>query len=90
MSSLDESGLLTYPPMPLRRLVFWMALAGLSLLLLGLLAVALPDSMSGPVIWTLSANHGFRKADLIGSALLAIGSALTWLILLVWQWRYTQ
>jgi hypothetical protein len=76
--------------MPLRRLVFWMALAGLSLLLLGLLAVALPDSMSGPVLWTLSANHGFRKADLIGSVLLATGSALTWLMLLVWQWRYTQ
>ena len=76
--------------MPLRRLVFWMALAGLSLLLLGLLAVALPDSMSGPVMWTLSANHGLRKADVIGAALLAAGSALTWLMLLVWQWRYTQ
>jgi hypothetical protein len=90
VNSLDESGLLTYLPMPLRRLVFWMALAGLSLLLLGLLAVALPDSMSGPVMWTLSANHGFRKADLIGEALLATGSALTWLMLLVWQWRYTH
>jgi hypothetical protein len=90
VSSLDESGLLTYPPMPLRRFMFWMALAGLLLLLLGLLAVALPDSMSGPVLWTLSADHGFRKADLIGSVLLAAGSAWTWLMLLVWQWRYTQ
>jgi hypothetical protein len=67
-----------------------MALAGLSLLLLGLLAVALPDSMSGPVVWTFSVNHGLRQADVIGSALLATGSALTWLMLLVWQWRYTH
>jgi len=90
VSSLDEPGLLASPPMPLRRLVFWMALVGLLLLLLGLLAVALPDSMSGPVVWTFSANHGLRQADVIGSALLVTGSALTWLMLLIWQWRYTH
>ncbi len=90
MSSLDEPGLLTYPPMPLHRLVFWMALAGLLLLLLGLLVVALPDTMSGQVLWTFSANHGLRQADVIGSVLLATGSALTWLMLLIWRWRYTQ
>jgi len=90
VSSLDDPGPLTCSPMPLRRLVFWMALAGLSLLLLGLLVVALPDSMSGPVVWTFSANHGLRQADVIGSALLATGSVLTWLMLLVWQWRYTH
>jgi hypothetical protein len=76
--------------MPLRRLVFWMALAGLLLLLLGLLVVALPDFASGPVVWTFSDDHGLRQADVIGSALLATGSALTWLMLLIWQWRYTR
>jgi hypothetical protein len=90
VSSSDEPALFASPPMPLRRLVFWMALAGLLLLLLGLLVVALPDSVSGPVVWTFSADHGLRQADVIGSAMLATGSALTWLMLLIWQWRYTR
>ncbi len=90
MSSLDEPGLFAAPPMPLRRLVSWMALAGLLLLFLGMLVVALPDPVSGPVVWTFSADHGLRQADVVGSALLATGSALTWLMLLIWQWRCTH
>jgi hypothetical protein len=90
VSVLDDPGLLASPPMPLRRPVFWMALAALSLLLLGLLAVALPDSISGPVVWTLDANHGLRLADAIGVAMMVTGSALTWIISLIWQWQQTH
>jgi len=71
----------------LRRPMFWTALAGLTLLLLGLLVIALPDSASGQVVWELSANHGFRSADVMGSMLLGAGSLLTWLMFLVWQWQ---
>jgi hypothetical protein len=67
-----------------------MALAALLLLLLGLLVVALPDSISGPVVWTLNADHGLRVADVVGVPMMMTGSALTWIISLIWQWQQTH
>jgi len=67
-----------------------MSLIALSFLLLGLMAIALPDSLSGPVVWEGSADHGLRQADMIGLALMALGSGLIWITGLIWQWRHPR
>ena len=89
MTALDESHLFP-PPARLRRLEFWLALVALLLLLAGLCAIALPDSISGALVWVFSAEHGLRQADVIGAALLTAGSALIWITSLAWQWLYTR
>jgi uncharacterized membrane protein YhaH (DUF805 family) len=89
MTALDDPSQLFPPPARLRRLEFWMALVALLLLLAGLLAIALPDSISGTIVWAFGADHGLRQADVIGAALLAAGSALIWITGLVWQWLHT-
>jgi len=89
MTALDESRLFP-PPARLRRLDFRVALLALSLLLTGLLSLALPDSISGTVVWTFSADQGLRQADVIGAALLAAGGALIWITGLLWQWLSTR
>jgi hypothetical protein len=76
--------------MPLRQPSFWLALAALSLLLLGLATITLPDSISGLVVWKLDSNHGARLADVVGALMLASGSALIWIISLIQQWQYTH
>ena len=88
MTAPDESHFFP-PPAPLRRLDFWMALIALLLLFAGLGGLALPDSISGTVVWALNADHGLRQADVIGAALIIAGSALIWITGLVWQWRRT-
>jgi|GEM_PF-5988807 len=90
MSALDDPGLLAPRPMPLRQPSFWLALAALSLLLVGLATVTLPDSISGPVVWELNSHHGARLADMAGAFMLATGSALIWIISLIRQWQYTH
>ena len=89
MTALDEAHLFP-PPARLRRLDFWMALIALLLLFAGLGAVALPDSISGTVVWALNADHGLRQADVIGAVLIIAGSALIWITGLVWQWQRTH
>ncbi len=89
MTALQDPGLLG-PPARLRRPAFWMALLSLSFLIGGLVLVAIPDSISGHVAWTFTANHGLRQADVLGLALLAVGIGLTWLTGWVWQWRQTR
>jgi hypothetical protein len=89
MTGPDEAHLFP-PPARLRRLDLWMALIALLQLFAGLAVVALPDSISGTVVWALSADHGLRQADVIGAALITVGSALTWITGLVWQWRRTM
>ena len=86
MTVLEDLGIFA-PPARLRKPAFWMALLSLSFLIGGLVLVAIPDSISGSVVWTFTANHGLRQADLIGLALLAVGIGLTWLTGWVWQWR---
>ena len=89
MTEPDEAHLFP-PPARLRRLDFWMALIALLQLFAGLGIVALPDSISGTVVWALNADHGLRQADVIGAALIIVGSALIWITGLVWQWRRTM
>ncbi len=80
--------------MPLRQPAVWATVLALSLLLLGLLAIALPNSASGPVIWTWVADYGFRDglrlADAVGLIMLGVGSVLIWIMGLIRQWRYTH
>lgn len=90
MSTLDDPGLLPRRPVPLRQASFWLVLVALSSLLLGLATIALPDSISGPVMWMFDAGHGLRMADVIGALMLAGGSALIWIISLIRQWRCTH
>ena len=89
MTVVEDPGLLA-PPARLRQPAFWMGLLSLSFLISGLVLVAIPDSMSGDVVLTFTANHGLREADLIGLALLVAGIGLTWLTGWVWQWRQTR
>lgn len=90
MSALDDPGLFPRRPVPLRQPSFWLAFLALSLLLLGLATIALPDSMSGPVMWMFDVRHGLRMADMIGMLMLASGSAMIWIISLIRQWRCTH
>ncbi len=89
MTTLDESHLF---PLPAQwgQLDFWMPLIALLLSSSGLWAIALPDSISGTVVWALNADHGLRQADVIGAALIVAGSALIWITGLVWQWQRTR
>ncbi len=89
MSALDEPGLLASPPMPLRRPGVWMGLLALLLLFSGLGAIALPDGLSGPVLWVCT-GYPVHQADVAGLAMLAAGSVLSWTISLVRQWQYTH
>jgi hypothetical protein len=52
--------------------------------------IALPDSISGQVMWELDAHHGARLADVVGVLMLASGSALIWIVSLIHQWQYTH
>jgi hypothetical protein len=89
MTTLEEPGLFA-PPTRLRQPAFWMALVALTLLILGLLAIAMPDLVSGSVVFAISADHGLRQADVVGLALLFIGSGLIWITGLIWQWQHTR
>jgi hypothetical protein len=89
MTTLEDPGLFA-PPTRLRQPAFWMSLIALVFLIVGLCAIAIPDAMSGPVVWEMSADHGLRQADLIGALLLLVGSSLIWITSLVWQWRHTH
>ncbi len=87
MSALDEAVLLAGPPVRLRQPAVWIALLALVLLTTGLVALALPDSVSGPVVWSLDAQNSLHQAKAIGLAMMAAGSGLVWLLTLIWQWR---
>ena len=89
MTTLEDPGAFA-PPARLRQPAFWMSLAALLLLVLGLCAVAIPDSLSGPVVWVMDSEHGLRQADVIGALLLLSGSSLIWLTGFIWQWRHTH
>ncbi len=68
------------------RLGKWLLLLG------GLVAIALPDAISGPIVWMYAAQPalGLHLADVVGFAMLAMGSTLIWIISLIRQWQYTH
>ena len=89
MTTLEDPGAFA-PPARLRQPAFWMSLVALSLLIVGLFAIAISDSVSGPVVWAMGPDHGLRQADIVGAMLLLLGSSLIWLTGLIWQWRHTH
>jgi hypothetical protein len=68
------------------RVLVLSALALLTILV-GFLALALPDSYEGPVLYSFDAAHSVRTLDGVGLALLAVGGTLAWGAGLLWQWR---
>ncbi len=54
-------------------------------LLAGLLALAAPDSYEGQVLYTFSEAHSVRLLDIVGVALLVVGSGIAWGAGLVWR-----
>jgi uncharacterized membrane protein len=57
----------------------------LLIIIVGLVVLALPDTMEGKVMVRWSAYHSLRVADIIGGVLVASGAALTWATALAWQ-----
>jgi hypothetical protein len=66
-------------------------LSALSLLILlaGLIALALPDSYEGNILYAFDDEHSVRRLDLIGLALVAVGGVVAWGGGLLW-WRRTR
>lgn len=63
------------------------AILALLILLTGLVVLALPDGMEGRQLLSLDAAHSLHVADLVGALLVAMGAALAWVAVLVWQRR---
>jgi len=57
------------------------------ILLVGLLALALPDPYEGGVVYALDTTHAIRALDVVGLALLTVGGATAWGAGLLWQRR---
>jgi hypothetical protein len=61
------------------------AIVALLIIVIGLVVLALPDTMEGQVVVSWSAYHSLRVADLVGGVLVAGGAGLTWITALAWQ-----
>jgi hypothetical protein len=72
----------------------WMVIAlsgvGVLFILLGLMALALPDTYEGIYVWQLNSEYTFRLMDVVGVFVLALGVLLNWLGGVLWksQMRY--
>ena len=60
-------------------LVIALSGAGVLFILLGLLALALPDTYEGAFVWQLNSEHTFYLMDIVGMVGLALGVILNWL-----------
>jgi hypothetical protein len=65
--------------------VFTTSAAGIAFILLGLLAVSLPTSHEGILIWQLNARRAIYLMDAAGSFAVGLGMALTWLSGKLWN-----
>ncbi len=70
-----------------KRSVVLLATLAVLLLLAGMIALILPDAYEGQEIYRINEMHAIRVLDLVGAALLAIGSAVAWAAGLAWQRR---
>jgi hypothetical protein len=61
------------------------AIVALLIIVVGLVVLALPDTMEGRVMVSWGAYHSLRVADLVGCVLVAGGAGLTWITALAWQ-----
>ncbi|MGC9393699.1 MAG: hypothetical protein ACP5J4_02455 [Anaerolineae bacterium] len=59
--------------------VIALSAAGVFLILLGLMALALPETYEGFYVWQLSSEHAFYLMDVVGVLFLALGVILNWL-----------
>jgi hypothetical protein len=59
--------------------------AGIFFILFGLLALGLPASREGALLWELNAEHALSVVDAVGAFAASLGVALTWLSGMFWQ-----
>ncbi len=71
-------------------LVIALSGAGVLFILLGLMALALPDTYEGIYVWQLNSEHTFYLMDIVGVLVLLLGVILNWLGGAFWksQMRY--
>jgi hypothetical protein len=65
----------------------WLSAIALGLLLVGLVALAVPDAYEGARLVMLGPTRDVRTADVVGCILLAVGTMLAWGTAFTWQWR---
>ena len=66
-------------------LVIALSGAGVLLILLGLMALALPDTYEGFYVWQLNSEHTFYLMDVVGVFVLALGVILNWVGGTLWK-----
>lgn len=71
-------------------LVIALSGAGVLFILLGLMALALPDTYEGAFVWQLNSEHTLYLMDIVGVLALILGVILNWLGGALWksQMRY--
>jgi hypothetical protein len=67
--------------------VIILAVLAIALQLVGLLALTLPDSVEGPVIYVIDEGHAVSALDGVGVLLLGLGCVIAWGAGMVWQRR---
>jgi hypothetical protein len=67
--------------------VIILAVLAIALQLIGLLALTLPDSLEGPVIYAIDEGHAVSALDGVGVLLLGLGCVIAWGAGMVWQRR---
>ncbi len=78
---LRASALYNWPVMALSS-------AGVTFILLGLLALALPTAYEGAQLWQLDSGHAIYLMDLAGAFALGMGVVLTWLGGKLWSYQF--
>lgn len=68
-------------------LVVFLSGSGVLLILLGLLAVALPPSYEGPRLWQLATEHTVYLADALGGMAMVLGGGMIWVGSRLWNRR---
>ncbi|HQE92618.1 MAG TPA: hypothetical protein PLH19_11840 [Anaerolineae bacterium] len=61
--------------------------AGVILILLGLVALALPETQEGVYVFQLNSQHSFRLMDVVGVFVLGLGVILNWLGGTLWKYQ---
>jgi len=62
--------------------------AGVTFILLGLLALALPTAYEGAQLWQFDSGHAIYLMDLAGAFALGMGVVLTWLGGKLWSYQF--
>ena len=62
-----------------------LSVAGIFFILLGLVALALPDGQEGMIVWQLNPEHALCLMDSAGVFATTLGVSLTWLGGMFWR-----